>query len=78
MRTGLFIFDTKERIFTDEETDSLVRLSRQILALMDARREADQLQEELRMQQSELRIKSTTDRISRTLVNTVNTRENLH
>ncbi len=74
----LCIFDTKEREFTSDEVEALMRIARQIMALMDARREANQLQEELRLQQSELRIKSTTDRISRTLVNTVNTREHLH
>ena len=74
----LCVFDIKEREFSPEEVESLKRIARQILALMEARREANQLQDALRVQQSELRIKSTTDRISRTLVNTVNTRENLH
>ena len=74
----LCVFDTKEREFTADEVESLMRIARQVLALMDARREANQLQEALRVQQSELRVKSTTDRISRTLVNTVNTREHLH
>lgn len=74
----LCVFDTKERDFSAEDIAALSRVARQVVELMDSRREADILQETLRAQQEELRIKSTSDRIARSLVNSVQTKENLH
>lgn len=74
----LCVFDTKEREFSGEEIVALTRVARQIIELMDGRREAEALQETLRIQQEELRLKSTADRIARSLVNTVQTKESLH
>lgn len=74
----LCVFDTVERDFNPDERAALIRAARQIVELLESRREADVLQETLRVQQDELRIKSTSDRISRTLVNSVNTKKDLH
>lgn len=74
----LCVFDTKEREFTGEEIAALTRVARQVVELMDGRREAEALQETLRIQQEELRLKSIADRIARSLVNTVQTKESLH
>lgn len=74
----LCVFDTKVREFSGDEISAMSRAARQIVELMDSRREADDLQETLRAQQEELRIKSTSDRIARSLVNSVQTKENLH
>jgi len=74
----LCVFDTTVRDFTVDEIRALKRLSRQITELMDAQREANELQQDLREQRAILRIKATSDRIARTLIGSVNTRENLH
>lgn len=74
----LCVFDTLERDFSPEERSALIRVARQVVELLESRREADILQETLRAQQDELRIKSTSDRIARTLVNSVNTKKDLH
>ena len=74
----LCVFDVKERDFSAEDLAALSRVGRQIIELIDSRREADLLQEALRLQQEEIRIKATSDRIARTLVNSVQTKESLH
>lgn len=67
------VIDVREREFTTEDKAGLQRMARQIIELMESRREAERLQESLRQQQAELRSLAVADRIARTLVSNVNT-----
>ena len=61
------VVDTKVREFEEKEIASLDRMARQVVELLEARREADALHDAIRNQQEEIRIKSTVERISKTL-----------
>ena len=67
------VIDAQEREFSNEDKAGLQRMARQIIDLMESRREAERLQESLRQQQAELRSIAVADRIARTLVSNVNT-----
>ena len=71
------VIDTKIRDFTEKEIEAITRISRQIVELLEARREADTLHDAIRNQQEELRIKSTVERIIKTLTGSVNSLEKM-